>query len=509
MTFLTSGAKFIAPSVDIDKSSDLGFAQVLALTVIFLIVFLFAAATHYGIFFLIAIAASGLSLSFVILNRRVEYILLYSLLFVVGFNATYLPLFGMFSAFEGQPTILLRYALGVRSAWFVVAMLIATLVVVYRYREAVHKLARPLVIALISLVASSIFSGAGLDAIFTYLLNSFVPLFLTLFCLGAILSLPALSAHDTKVLGRIVVVYSLLATIYFLVLPYTYDIFRPDLASFLRARPGEYIPKGSYDISWGTKIFGYEITRLVGTFPDPIIAGYFFSATAFAFYVAKKHLAFLVLSVLLIFTFSKGAWLFYFQAIVLYWIGNHRKYLIVPTAILLLCTQLGLAAYLDASNRMHYLGLVGGTMSVFRADIKSLSIGFGVGDGGNLGRSSLVGGAFDAGWLGSGSESGIGVLVHQLGMLGLIALLASAFAFWKHSGFSLPSIKGSDDMALISGIRSLGLSLVLNMPLQENCINSSVLSSVLLGAVLLRGFLSYPNSSSNRQVVPSGNYQPQ
>lgn len=467
-------------------NKSLGFGLVLWSIAVFSAVLLFAASIPLPLLFLFgAVWTAGL---FVVILRQKSPSdsLLLAVLFVVVFNASYLPLFGAFSGVIGQPTMLYKVALGLRSFWYALSILYVGWAFTKEKYLFADRLKTITIICLFYLAASSIASPAPLDGRLTYLLNSFIPLVMTVFCLGALCLSDGVSKDDGNGLSYIVLLGLLIGTAYFFTLPYFYDVFRPDLGSFFRAAPGEYIAKGGYDPSWGSRIGGFYFNRFVGTFPDPIIGGYFFSAMAYAFFVTRRYILSALIGVLLVLSFSKGAWLFFAQALILYGVGRKNKSLVIPFSLVFVSFHMLVGGILDASNRMHFLGLVGGISSVISGGVFKVIFGYGLGHGGNLGRGYVEGGALGSGWLGSGSESGIGVLVHQLGFGGAILVFLLIWYFLKETSEQAKKSASASNLNSILAIQAIFLSLLINVPLQENCINASVLSSLLLSAILIR-----------------------
>jgi len=471
------------------------------------IVFTFAASASSSAFFLLGVIFAGaLMLQLVFTTRPAEMILLASL-FCVVFNATYHPVFGAFLALEGEAAAVLRFSLGVRSAWYAAALLLICWNLARRGdSQQLKSMATVVALCFACVVIGALLSRAPLDARITYALNSFLPTFATVFCIGCICVFPALNGRDGNFLLQLIFFATGLALLYFLLLPETYDFFRPDLASFLRGRPGEYILKGEYDPSWGTRIYGFETNRFVGTFPDPIIAGYFLASISFVLLVGRKYKMASWMLLLLLLSMSKGAWLFLAQALILYGCALRWRRALLPMTLILACVQLAAASVFDASNRMHLLGLQGGLLSLLHGGPVGLVLGYGIGEGGNLARAYVAGGAWGAGWLASGSESGVGVFAHQLGLVGvaLMGVLVLRFFGVTRSELGKLSPQGQimpDAGRAIIAIEGLLMSLMINSLLQENCINASVLSSVLLGAVLLRSVVDNPPSTSAKISV--------
>lgn len=496
-----------SPPLRVDRNASLGILIIAWCIFVTGIVFTFAASASSTAFFLLGAVFSGALMMLLVFTSKPADMILLASLFCVVFNATYHPMFGLFLALQGEAAPVLKFALGVRSAWYAAALLLICWNLARRDGSPQFRSMAIVAMLCLGFVAvAALLSRAPFDSRVTYALNSFVPTFATVFCIGSVCALPALSGKDSNLVLRLILVATGLAFFYFLLLPETYDIFRPDLASFLRSRPGEYIARGEYDPSWGTRIYGFELNRFVGSFPDPIIAGYFLASMCFVVMVGRKRAMSAWLLLLLVLSMSKGAWLFLAQAFILYFCALKSRRLLLPAAILLAAVQLAAASVFDASNRMHLLGLQGGLLSLIHGGPVSLVMGYGVGEGGNLARAYVAGGAWGAGWLASGSESGVGVFAHQLGLVGVALMGLLMLSLFRVTGSEFDKLDRSGHGMPLGGrsiiaIKAMLISLIINSLLQENCINASVLSSVLLGAVLLRSVVDSQPELRKRGVL--------
>lgn len=469
------------------KVKNLDFITIIWFVSVIGLVFLYSAAVIHPIFFLFALAFAVVLFLFALFTPYTQNKLFLTVMFLIVFNGSYHPFFGIFSGINGYPSEILRYALALRSVWYVA--LLAIIACIFIHTEACHlaRLGKAVIFLCVVILIDSVLSNASISGRITYLLNSFLPLVFTIFHLGAISASPSITEEDSAVTLKVIISVSIFSICYFFLLPITYDFFRPDLGSFLRLGPGEFIPRGGYDPSWGTKIQQFVFNRFVGTFPDPIIAGYFLASMTFMMLMVRRTKLAIYFSILLFISLSKGAWLFLGQAIILYHINKRSKSMMFIAALSMAFIQLGMATILDASNKIHLLGLQGGTASIFRGGIKTAILGFGVGDGGNLGQGAVES-IFSASWLISGAESGVGVFIHQLGLMGLVSMI---FLYKQFFNVTKNSAKlNNDDTSL--AIEALLISLTINMLLQENCINASVLSSVLFSAILMKSLNSNP-----------------
>lgn len=467
--------------VEKGRGKNLRFAIVLWVFFAFATVATYAASAAMPIFFLLGAAISVVPLALVAFSGSPAKGLLLSALFLIGFNAFYHPLFGIFSASAGGPTGLYRLVLGMRSAWYAAALLIVTVQCIWMLVAFRIKMLVPFALVMAYLLIHFVISSGAMDSRVSYLLNSFVPFVCTMVTLVAIMQGTKLSEVDAQMVMRTLIIITVIGSTHFILMPLTYDIVRPDLASFLRARPGFQIPKGGYDPGWGSLLFGYVFNRYVGSFPDAIIAGYFCSAMVYVAYIKRYKMPFVFFGILLAGTFSKGAWLFFVQAVIIGKIYARTRFGAFLMAVIFITVQLSLASIVDGSNRMHLYGLIGGFTTLFAAGIKEVVAGFGLGNGGNMARHYVEGGAYGDGWLGSGSESGIGVIAYQLGFVGLLLF---AMLLWLVISGPSGAKDGKSYKANVA-IKALVLSLFINSFLQENCINSSVLCFITLSALLL------------------------
>jgi len=405
-------------------------------------------------------------------------ILLAGILCNLFFLAMYYPIFGnAYSYYEVFSADVLKLQIGARSVLFSSILCISALVFSGYVRRGEKSDFHFLVLACLYLLCSFYVSDAVFMAKTTYVLNSFLPVFLTLFFIlklekGASI----LRRQEISAIYAVVYFILLLVVVYSLVLSDFYDVFRPDIVASVRERDLLPLGYGLYPGPWWTQIESIEFIRLVGVFPDPIILGYFLAVMSVVFLVDKKYLAFSVCACLLLLSLSKGAWLFCFNTVFLVIVFKYFKRIYIPILLLLVVGQLIMAKYLNSSAAIHYYGLEGGLTSIL-SGVKTIFIGYGVGNGGNLASISAEGWERNS-WLSSGSESGVGVLLFQLGFIGLGLVL-----LWLRKIYFISS--GKYNHAYSGWSISLVFAFFINSFLQENCINSSLLGILLLGVMLI------------------------
>lgn len=404
------------------------------------------------------------------------------LIFNILFLGLYYPLYGVvLGSYPMENYGFLKYQIGVRSVLVFVAIFACVFWTVIG-EKLNKKLENWLVVFFMAFLAINVMlSGANFVSAVTYLVNSFIPLYFALFYLlknnklGTMVSL-----QQAKNFIYVAVLCYLVIVLYSIVLDDFYHLFRPDLVSVVRERDLLPIEYGTYPGPWWTQIEGVEFVRLSGTFPDPIILGYLFATFLLVALSVKNYFAVGVSFVLLILTFSKGAWLLVFNTLLIYSILRFKPriglfWLFITCLVL---SQLFFASISNSSAKIHYLGLIGGMTSAF-SDIKIFVFGAGAGVGGNL--ASIDGEWHRDSWLITGSESGIGVVFYQLGVIGAALLFFMIYSVVKKLVVKYFK-SGSWRYALAA---AYVIAYFQNSLLQENCINSSLIGIFLVGVYLM------------------------
>jgi hypothetical protein len=391
-------------------------------------------------------------------------------------TAFYPPIIGFFMGIEGRAKVfLVTILLGIRSSLFALWIVAAFLIFVVRG----GRLSEYLMFVLFCLVigVGLVNGGGGFQPKVTYLLNSFLPLFGVLAVITYVTKDSDAFVKYDRLLMNVVLAIAAIGALYFPVLILNTDIFRPDLAMLHQAVAGV---SGALPGQWHSRIYDTLVPRFVGTFPNPILFGYFFAVASYVLFVRRRYWfsALFFLGTLL--SVSKGAIMFLAVAHVLRFALLKRPIYFWLLLFPIVAFELGLAYLLDGSNRVHLRGLLGGIQSILSAGILAKGIGFGLGSGGNLARTELEGGPYSGGWLASGSESGIGVLVYQLGSIGVLLFLVLAWrALFAYKG--LNGIHRTNACAVVA----LCAAWFSNMLLQEDLINVTIASQMLLAVILL------------------------
>lgn len=404
--------------------------------------------------------------------------------FTILYNALYLPFFGVFSEISGtsNPSAM-RVALGLRSVIFSVGMCILLMRILFS-QTSTHGPNK--VIYLIFLLLLSFgFVKDGLNNLsekMTYLINSLIPLMGLLVITQNLEKLKDTPENYRQASLQLLLCILLICALYFPFLPHLYEYFRPDLASVLRIGNSR-IFYGEFDPSWMTEISGIPLARFVGTFPDPIIFGYFCSISVLLGLAFRYHFLTICSFLLLAISLSKGAWLFTLQTLLLWYAFRRGKQTFFFIFIISLCIQLLLAGVIQSSNKMHFLGLIGGLSSLYKPIGLHTLLGHGIGSGGNLARIGSSETYYLWNAVLTGAESAIGTLAYQLGLIGIcICFFLYISALFGTLTFEYNHSKRLLAPGLISGLVS---SLLINSFLQENCINSSVTSIVMLAISVL------------------------
>jgi hypothetical protein len=455
------------------QSSEAWLFFVIAYLAVLLVVF--GGGLHHELFFLIAFLLTLVgAVSLLLLGT--DRMLLAVPMLAIAFNGLYAPIFGFFMGLEGEAPFLYKLVLGLRSGLYASLIAWMALVLCYRKESKTPRLKLVYFGMMFLMLGWTGISAGGLEGRAAYLLNSFVPFFMSM------IIAVHLSRADSKVdlpaksVFFFFVVLLSVGLVYFSLLSSNYSTFRPDLVATSHASGG--VAYGEYDGSWETSVEGHRLTRMVGTFADPIVIGYLTATLAFISLVLGSPFAASFFVVVMVCTLAKGAWFFFLQAVALYLVGRFSILLRLPMLGFFAAVQVVIAAVSDTSAKVHLQGLVGGLQSMIHAPAARKVLGFGIGDGGNLGSADFASAGWRGSWLGSGAESAIGVIAHQAGALGLFVVACFAWFFiWKspRTKADLPSY----------AIACLWMSLLCNCLLQENCFNISVTSSVLMGTVLL------------------------
>lgn len=183
----------------------------------------------------------------------------------------------------------------------------------------------------------------------------------------------------------------------------------------------ELLPSGR-EVRYGTDIMGVPFSRIGSTFFEPVNLSYFLAFSwvilLFLFYRNKNLLsAFLVISSGLILSFGKGGWIvafFSFIGLVLFTnkiIVKLRHLLLINLLYVVIIILFGYK--ISYSAAMHIIALGYG----FKSMLTNL-LGFGLGSGGNF--ENIFSHRDITDYLLSGADSTFGVIMFQLGGIGIL-----------------------------------------------------------------------------------------
>jgi len=434
--------------------------------------------TENIIFSLVALCVT---LTFIVMLVKSHYeVLLVLSLSSIIFLALYFPILGgVLDLFGNVELRILKIAVGIRSSVYSVGIVMFVLLsyISYRHKFIARSNRNIFFFTTFYLTASFFYSSEDLTLKATYLLNTFIPLFFSYLAILYLNFYKGIYLNKQPIIMWLAIMVCF-CIVYFFALDHIYDVVRPDLVSAVKSKSGEPLNYGAYPGSWQSIIGEFRFQRFVGSFPDPIIFGYLLAVISIYLIAINKYLFSLVVLVLLAFSGSKGAWLFFINAIFLINVLRYIPQLRVTVVGILISIQFIAAFLFHSSAFIHLSGLLGALRSVTSGTIQELLFGFGIGAGGNLARISST--SQEHGWLSSGSESGIGILVYQLGIVGLSLYLALIFLIDKKL---MAKFNESRDGKYLYPLSML-YSIFINSMLQENCVNSSVVSIIIFATLI-------------------------
>lgn len=457
----------------------------------------FATAQYFEIFILASLLISSLILITPFFGKSEslqDRLIICGVSFAVLITAFYPPVIGAFIALNGSSnSFFVKLLLGLRSGfysfWIVFSFFIIAITGSF-YNNGIKFL------LVCTVMLFGLFFGTGpIEPKLTYFLNSFLPLFATLAIIPYVIENGEKFSSYSPHLKKAAQLIGFISVIYFPVLMLNLDLFRPDLALMHQSTDGRGLG-GQLPPQWQSFVYGEFIPRFVGTFPNPILFGYFFAFSSFVFFVIRKYWISACFLILVFLSLSKGALFLLLAAHIFRQALLKSKALFLTTFISLIIAELGMAYLFDGSNRVHLRGLIGGFESIFTGPLLNLIIGFGMGSGGNLARSHLTGGPTSAGWLASGSESGLGVLVYQLGFSGVFLFILLSLGIFR-------SIQPNNDMRHGNAISIVALlaAWMSNMLLQEDLINVTITSQVLFAVLILAA-----NHNTTKSKMPNTSF---
>lgn len=185
-----------------------------------------------------------------------------------------------------------------------------------------------------------------------------------------------------------------------------------------------------------TDFFGIPVSRIIGLAGNPIIMSFIFGSLAFWHFCLKNIRHLTMSSVAMLLTFGKAGILMFLLALTWYFVFSSKKKLLsgLKLTLLTLLPFPLFAIYSSISSPLNLLYIFTHPLSVFYGNNSAIShgvgaylgirnalinpIGDGTGSGGNL--TNIFEKTDASTWISSGSESSIGVIGTQLGILGIV-----------------------------------------------------------------------------------------
>lgn len=322
---------------------------------------------------------------------------------------------------------------------------------------------------------------------FIYLLNSFLPMFFILFILTHLLLLNKkinIQNEFTIYLNAsfyLVALWAMCGYIYGIVLYFdNWEFF--DIGTFYSLKgyePIEGLPR-----SWWVPIGDVLYFRFPSTFENPITAGYFSAFFGITMIALRRYNIAILFFIFTLFSVSKGAILFIMLFIFVFFsshISSFLKILLLrifnsTTTITLLLIgyislQMIMSEIFKTSAAIHILGLTLPFTHIDQYSLFELIFGHGIGSGGNFYKSVVGVDLSVLSWLKSGSESGIGTIFYQLGLLGLSLIIWISYKII----FLLRTLEA----------RFIYFFYFLSMFIQENLINQNLLLLVFFSIIVI------------------------
>ncbi|WP_157627901.1 hypothetical protein [Thermodesulfatator autotrophicus] len=410
--------------------------------------------------------------------KDIRLFLLIISLFSTIYLAFYFPFYGFILNFTSNYKNLL-YAVGIRS------LLISFFLFLIFFSKKIFKKNLLYFMTIFYLILEFLRSENKIGGII-YLLNSFFPVFLFLIVLHFTAKYrfkgkyEYFKKNDSILILRIVFVVMLVVYIIDLIYGFYFlqlqEIFHPKYVLAIKHKGHPF--EGLYHPSWFSIIGNNCYLRFLGIFPDAIKNGYFLALFFILIFhtklkpkIFKIYFSLFLLSSL-VFTLCKGALcllVIYFVTYFLVKLNYIRRFSFYIVYILIILFLLIIASfYFPGSNTVHVLGLINALYFLSDSSILETLLGKGLGFGGNLAVIYTTSGN----WIKAGAESGVGVVLTNLGLIG--------FCLYSFYFFSLWRILLKENNKCSNMMVSLLLSLYVLSFLQEDLINSSIWSMFFL-----------------------------
>lgn len=338
-------------------------------------------------------------------------------------------------------------------------------------------------------------SSAGLDIAIKYLLNTYFPLFFLYLLFFVDVEVKSFNINRAKL--DFTLLFLILINLLYVVLDYltcfdfsaamssVLGFFREDSVAIIVNVCG--MPK-SFDAGTVTNFIGFDdVIRVSGIIGDFILAGHFWGGIAFYILYFSKfskpfRLLFATICVFfLVISLSKGAIIALFSCVIIYQIINNSfnkvlKSILCSTFVIFMILFLIIISIgSNDSSSIHYLGLIGPFEKGFNFNYV---FGNDLHSGGNLSNQAF------SEKLSSGAESFIGLLMHNVGILGVVMFIII------HLKIVISAVNRDDKF--YSAGTAIVLSMFIPSFLQENVYNLSYIAPKILVIFFL--FFSFSNS---------------
>ena len=305
------------------------------------------------------------------------------------------------------------------------------------------KLSKSLLAFFFILIIASLTPVEYFQVKFIYLLNSFLPMFFILFILTHLLLLNKkinIQNEFTTYINAsfyLVALWAMCGYIYGIILYIdNWEVF--DIATLYSLKgyePIEGLPR-----SWWAAYGDFRFFRFPATLENPIITGYFSAFLSMTMIALRRYLWGALFFIFTLVSVSKGAILFLILTIIIFISSRMSSILKIlllrifnsPLIITLLLIgyislQIIVSEMFKSSASIHILGLTLPFINIDQYSLYELIFGHGIGSGGNFYKGAVGSNIDFTTWLKSGSESGIGTIFYQLGMIGLTLVIGISY----------------------------------------------------------------------------------
>lgn len=262
-----------------------------------------------------------------------------------------------------------------------------------------------------------------------YLINTFLPL-----CLLFMLAVLAKDVPSPELPVIINAIY--LTAVGFGLFVYAFpELWSSDMFRELYENSGFALVNG-LPRTWFTTLNGTDyFQRFNGILTDPILMGYFSATIFISNFFGSNHTTYRLLmttlsAVVMLISGSKGAVAFTLMTILFsnkhFYVMFKSLWRVVLGALVSVASVWYFFHDSSSSASVHLAGLVGPIEGLFQTSPAQALFGHGYGAGGNISKAMAV--TDESNWLLRGAESGVGTMLYQVGVVGLLAIFAG-FAY--------------------------------------------------------------------------------